>query len=648
MDNDLRTKIQTEAATLLLLLVGLALPVLALLWGRVPGLRAPRGTGQRGPGADAAGERADGASLPARPVELSPQDKDYLMRLFLTSVEALRAGKGLPSTDDAPTACRRATGAILFVTVFTAGRRPVRVQAPPGQLAESVQHAAQRMVGRADFKGRELGVQGASRVRMDIVTESRLLTVDQKRAFVSLELDEPLGAALAAEGTDRLNWFLPADHASRKALSHREILETLCAESGQRADYWTGSASRAYRIKALSFVNITPGSFRCIDTPRGLPVVQRATLSDLVRSCELGADHLLRLQARNGFFAARYDAAKNAFSEDVGISAQFEAVSALARLHKLRPKDERIAACRRTLDAACGLLGLEGGSVAGAETDPSREPGVGARLSAVALRALCEYRSAGGDRRRDGLIAKLADSLVVIQGQEVALARRLARLKGDLDVAALDPDRQAKIALALILACRELGRQRYSAAGRETLELIAEAREELDLGSHPWVAIAAGEMVAPVRVSALADKLREGGRRLIASQLLEADVRAPDLIGAIVPPYPPPLERVATRLSALTACWTMDRGDHGNGGGRRSDDGLSASFPAAAERAARYLMQFQFVPENSYYLPDPERASGGIRIAPGSNTSELGAVAAAMDALAGLVRIKLLTDGNQQ
>ncbi len=62
---------------------------------------------------------------------------------------------------------------------------------------------------------------------------------------------------------------------------------------------------------------------------------------------------------------------------------------------------------------------------------------------------------------------------------------------------------------------------------------------------------------------------------------------------------------------------------------------------AAAERAARYLMRLQLLPENSYYLPDPDARTGGFREQPCMNVVKLPTMDSALRGMVLLTRLKL-------
>ena len=62
---------------------------------------------------------------------------------------------------------------------------------------------------------------------------------------------------------------------------------------------------------------------------------------------------------------------------------------------------------------------------------------------------------------------------------------------------------------------------------------------------------------------------------------------------------------------------------------------------AAARRAATWLMHVQYLPENSYYLPDPDAAVGGLREQIGGNVIRVQTLESALRGLTMLARLEL-------
>jgi hypothetical protein len=110
--------------------------------------------------------------------------------------------------------------------------------------------------------------------------------------------------------------------------------------------------------------------------------------------------------------------------------------------------------------------------------------------------------------------------------------------------------------------------------------------------------------------------------------LTAAETPAADFVGGTVQSLPPEAGDTADDLGVFAAA-------------RFLGDGESA---AAAERAAGYLLGLQFLPENSYYLSDPEEAAGGVREQPTSNLVRVTTMDSVLRGLTQLVEVKLAGD----
>ncbi|KPK65586.1 MAG: hypothetical protein AMK73_02485, partial [Planctomycetes bacterium SM23_32] len=111
-------------------------------------------------------------------------------------------------------------------------------------------------------------------------------------------------------------------------------------------------------------------------------------------------------------------------------------------------------------------------------------------------------------------------------------------------------------------------------------------------------------------------------------QLTAADAPAADVVGGTLGRLPPAAGQTADDLVVFATACMMDVDAEAN--------------LVAAQRAAAYLMQLQFLPENAYYLRDPDGPVGGFREGPGSNVIRLRTAESALRGLVALSRLQLL------
>jgi hypothetical protein len=253
--------------------------------------------------------------------------------------------------------------------------------------------------------------------------------------------------------------------------------------------------------------------------------------------------------------------------------------------------------------------------------------------TACVLEAVCRFRHATARTDVDPWIAALAEFILFMQRED-----GLCHVQFDPDTRTMTTPGagrgtvpQARAALALLLAYRELQAPRYLVAGHRLLDAI-EIEGPPDGGCSAaearWLVGALRELgdwtddESPARRVA---RIAEARRR---HQLPPADAPAPDLAGGSLAAFPPPAAATADDLIVFAAACEMGAGD-------------TAANRESARLAAGYLMRLQFLTENSYYLSDPEAGRGGVREQPGNNIVRLPTVDAVLRGLTMLARIEM-------
>jgi hypothetical protein len=107
-----------------------------------------------------------------------------------------------------------------------------------------------------------------------------------------------------------------------------------------------------------------------------------------------------------------------------------------------------------------------------------------------------------------------------------------------------------------------------------------------------------------------------------SKQLSVQDAPSLDLVGGSLGAQPPHVADTAADLAGFASWWLLETATE------HAKDARCASL-----NAARYIVQFQFSSENSYYLVDSESALGGFRNKPGGNLATLHCAAQALESL---------------
>lgn len=644
---------QARLAALFLLVLMAAGPALMLAWGRIgsaartadgPSAAAPPGDAG-GAGSAQAAEAAPSPStqagdvLPAGgttwAVELSQGQQARLLKTFMDSLGPSPGGQaaaGGQQPEGEPGSALPAARAPVFVTVYAPKAPPVRSVGYAADLVQSVQEAAWEVASRS---GGALD-RDSLRLRMDVLTEARPFPVDKRLAFARMDFGEPTGLALRSNGDF---FLLPADGVDNPTGTNEGMLAMLCRQAGLEPGAWQRAELPMWRLTGLSFVNSAPGSTYALACPRGLLAPGEPTVARLLRACRLAAHYLVSVQKEEGAYLTYWSVTSGLRGGCDSVPEQAAAVGALGAFCELRPREEGLKSCYEALSYLMQFTDTDKDNPKIAFTRRQEVCGVVWELEASAhvLEAMCRYRRAGALTEPDPWIAGLAEFLLFMQRDDGSFELRYdpetrARTTPRAGVGAVAP--QAKAAVALALAYRELEVPRYlDGAQRALAQLLAQDR----LRKEPYDAHEARWLISAVRqvgVLAPSEEYASWGARIAAArrrfQLAEGDARAADVVGGTLAGLPPRAGTTADDLVVFASACMMDPL-----GGQEN--------LLAARRAAAYIMQLQYLPENAYYLSDPTAGLGGFREQPGSNIIRVQTVESALRGLVALAQWELLS-----
>ena len=630
MEKQTRESRRREKAILFLLAACVVPVVVGLAWGPLH-KTAPPGLAPPPPAALAPEPSFDSA------VALGEEDQQYLMSLFLDSLKPSGPAAGDTA---APEACRRVVDRTVFVTLYAPDQRPLRASAREKSLQETVQVLARRVLSQEEFQKKGFDRTEQLRVRFDIVTEEQDLPLDRREQFALLGVGAPLGIVLRFEG--RGHAFLPDDVAERSALSYMDMFEALSREAELLPGSWREKQCHASVLRAESFVNSAPGSSNCLSLLRGLPLIREAGIAQVRRSCRLAADYLVHTQREDGSFAAVFQAATGSPEAGGDLRSQARAVSALARFCSWQGEKDgpHITSCRGALAWLLRhVYAPKDVGIAFVRSSEGEAPSL--RDSAAVLHALCAYRQAAGDETLDDLIARLGNFLLFSQQEDGSFGSVPAPGTDKAtppESPRPDWDSQAEAAGALALVYGELKAPQFLLGSRKALDYLKGQREVSEqLQSARSYVTAVRELSRFLPVEAYTQGVRTIVERLLEMQLTAEEAPTPDLAGGAMRAYPPLVGETAADLECFLGGWLIAASSNEAG-----TIAFSVVARPAALNAGRYLVQFQFLPENSYYLAEPVAALGGFRQQPGSNLITLESVQQALDGLRLLAQAMLV------
>ena len=604
--------LRTELAALFLLMLPAAAAVLLLGWGRIFGSVGPRPEPiEPLPAESQDFPPAEGGEWS---VELTPERARSLMTVFFDSLEAPTEG-GQGAGEGTP----------MFLTVYGRGGEHRRYLMRGETLEASVRGAAGKFY--ADFEGKVEA--DALRVRLDAVTEVRPMPVPKRELLTAREMGEPAGFALRTRGG--AHFLLPFERSAGRAGTAEEALRALCRRADLDAETWRQERWQMWWLKAVGYVNDLPGSRRALESPDGLVPVGRVSVSRLTRALGEGGLYLARSQEQTGAFLMYWDPTTGLRGGCRSLVLDASAAAALGIQCQVWPSAESLNACHLGLSYAMQSTRMDAHDPRMAFTT-SEEACHGAwelEETAQVLEGLCRYARASGTTQPEPWIGATANFLLFMQRDDGLFELRYDPGAGEARTPGQGFNRtvaQARGALALALAHRQLGVERFLDGAEAALAPLLDDSPSLTAEEARYVLSALVELNA-ARPSD--DYVRYAGaiaRHRRQNQVLPEEAPAEYLVGGTLEGYPPTVRVTADDLTALAAACIM---------------GLEEENLSAAERAARYVARLQFVPENSYYLREPETARGGFREQPGSNLIKLQTVDSALRGLATFMRFRM-------
>jgi len=555
-------------------------------------------------------------------LDLTAEDGGRLVGLFLDSLREVREGRTVPSRTQAA----EPSGPPVFVTVYQDPLPVRRIGAREETLEAGVQQAAGSVI-------EALGTRVAPervRVRVDVVSKMRPFGVDERVAFARETMGKPCGLALKTRG-GQWRLLLPADMLRSDIETNLDMLHAMCRRAGLPRDAWQSPEVELWRLDVTGFVNDAPGGRRALASERGLASLGEPDVAMIERSCRMAAGYLLTTQEEDGSFPMFWDPATGLQGGCESLVLDLAAVGALSAFCEFRPDASSLKACHRALSYGLRFTNMD-----------ERRPRMGftsaeevchkaweLEETAQLLEGICRYRHAGGRQETEGWLGALAEFLLHMQREDGRFEVRYDPKSGERSTPprGFDPVvAQARAATALALARRELQEDRFLAGAHRALEALSGERAPLSAERARWVMTAMAELDAVLGENPYSDWAADVAGQRREAQIGEGQALAADLVGGTLASYPPTAAETADDLIVFATAAAM---------------GLGEENLAAAERAARFLVESQFLPENSYYLPQPEGPAGGFRNGPASNVIRIQSMDSALRGMVLLTRLML-------
>jgi hypothetical protein len=648
------TRVHSELAPAALLLPLLALTVLAAgqhrLWDTLW-----QGASEGGPETPA----PTPAPIPSGPtartlptVRIGDVEKTWLLRTVRETVGILQIGGAAPAPGalgEVPPVCRKEADWGLFVTLFAPTREPLRAVVQEKTLAEAALRAAQRLVAHPAWRARGYDRDHRVRIKIDILSELTPLPLEVREDFARPRLGPPLGVSV--HRGEALSYLLPADAVYYGLQTQGDLLGEACVEAGLPVFAWTQPETAVSVLRTVSFVDRAPGSDRILDLVRATPLVGEVDRRKTVNACIYAGNYLVANQQSNGRFLWSYDAATDeASARGYDVAVHAGTCAALYELYGMTRLDQFKVAADRGIEFLVDAVFVDTrrphvAYVADSRRSPSRVELGPSALAAVAL--LERRRVTDGDLRYHDLLEKLLAFALFMQEPngrfrqfyDVEMDRRHDRPGGN--ARSRDPARAAR---ALAAAAALLGKAEYRDGAERALDYLSRNRdlaldpeEDMIPPADSDYCLAARELAVALPRERHAEYAWSVAQSIARHLYEPPGAPAEDFLGGSSLSRPPRLAPSAANLEAFTSLVFLAEhwARHAEGWAERRR--LARGW---ADAAARFVLAAQFVPENSYFVPNPTRALGGIRQRP---TNARVRCTGMMHALSALVRMAALT-----
>jgi hypothetical protein len=471
---------------------------------------------------------------------------------------------------------------------------------------------------------------------MEALTAELRLSVLRRRQWAEVECGAPAGLCLWKKTEPHL--FPPSHVARGGGRTHRARLAALCREANLPPTEWDKKKYAVSLLDTDSFMSSAHSPSASVPLVRGLPLVARPDLEEIRRGARFSAAYLTRTQDPSGAFARLLNPTSQMRQSEDSAVVRARCASALARFfqrHKSQETRPALEACRRALRSLFTHIRSAPEGPRLAFVDGGEETTL---TTATVLEGFCAYRQASSNRQYDELINALARFLRLLQDETGRIRSPHTFETTAEPTIEFDIETQVQVAIAFTSAYSLTDNPAYLLGARRSLALVRSRREEFTSHRLRHLYITAIERLArflPVKehLPAVRDMLENTMR----VQLGEDAVRAPDLDGGIDTDFPPSVERTAAATHMFSLGWLLWKP-----GESQAERDFREKLLRCSRKGARYLLQFQFQPENSYYLPNPTRPLGGYRRRPGSNMVTLRSVLNGLDALGTLERVLTL------
>jgi hypothetical protein len=411
---------------------------------------------------------------------------------------------------------------------------------------------------------------------------------------------------IAIEDGARVLYLLPSEiiyNSISAGAAERQtpdiFLDRAAAHLGLARGAWRSPQIKLSRFRTLSFVEDASRN-QAINIASGIAPVEEIGRKRLLAAARAGGDYLVRVQKPDGSFHYSYAALEDRFSTRAyNILRHAGAAFSLFDLYRATRAARYLDAARRAVSFLKTRFRPSRDSSAIYVLDNDGKAKLGANgLALLALTRQMELDPKSADSES---AVKLANLILLMQRKDGSFDSYY-RIRGDEPQGSVSLYYPGEAIFGLVQLFRfNRDKRLFDSARRGAEYLIKSERRMASLPPDAWSMQALEALFKVERTPDYAEHAIALAEAMIAQQYTEHD--APVYAGGFRPGLPRSTP-AASRAEGMLAAYRL---------ARATKDSRASKIAAALKASTRFQLSQQFDMDNSFFLPDADRAAGGFR-----------------------------------
>ena len=532
-------------------------------------------------------------------------------RLWMLKQARARLGGKEIEHQSATQEAKASRRAMLFVTRFVRGQASLPLMGVGDSLVSALKFALESsMTGNRPGKS---SPPTPDRIQIDILDGS-LAPLDKpvqseqedQSNLAATELIAVGAEGIAIESENRMFYLLPSEVIYKSIVAGdadeqkaSDLLGNAANHLGLAREAWRSSSVKLSRFRTIAFVE-DHARQKALSVVNACVPVGEISRARLLKAARAGGDYLIRAQKPDGSFYYSYNPLEDRASERAyNILRHAGTAISLFDLYAATGDSRYVNSARRAL----GYLktryrpARENNSVYVIDNDDKAKLGANG-LALVALTKQMELDPKSSDRES---AAQLANLILLMQRKDGSF-ESYYQVRGDEPRESVSLYYPGEAILGLVRLFKHNGDKRLLDAARRGAAYLIESQSHLrQLPPDAWLIQALEALHSIEREPRYGVHAMALAEAMINDQYEESDREG--LVGGFRPGLPrstPAASRAEGMLSAYRVA-------------RMTNDTRASRIASALKLSARFQLSQQFDRDNSFFLPDAERAAGGFR-----------------------------------